>query len=435
MALSPPKASRTRDKARSTTRATRAVPEAAKPHAGRKAGGGTLTDIRGASRLAIDAVTGITDIVEAMHRNIAGLAPIVGNQPTGRSPGIAALVYGSVRGVTRVVGIGLDAVLKQVTPALRHLGPLPQREATLAALNGVLGDYLEKTRNPLAIPMHLRRGGHALLLEPDALAKTFPTAAASQNSKLLIMVHGLCMSDLQWLREGHDHAAALAQDLGYLPLYLHYNSGRHIGTNGEEFAQLLSELVAAWPGRISELTIIGHSMGGLVTRSACHTAHSEKLPWLKLLKHVVFLGTPHHGAPLERAGSWIDMLLGISPYTAPLASLGQVRSVGVKDLRHGRVLTPTGHHAPQMPPLPAGVKCFAIAATRQVARSKTGRSLRGDGLVPVRSALGQHDSPELALPIPASRKAIVYDANHFDLLSKPTVCDQLRNWLGKGRTE
>jgi len=394
-----------------------------------------LTDIRGASRLAIDAVTGITDIVEAMHRNIAGLAPIVGNQPTGRSPGIAALVYGSVRGVTRVVGIGLDVVLKQVSPTLRNLGPMPQREATLAALNGVLGDYLEKTRNALTIPMRLRRGGHALVLEPNALAKAFPKATASRSARLLIMVHGLCMNDLQWMREGHEHGAALAQDFGYVPLYLHYNTGRHIGTNGEQFAQLLSELVAAWPGRISELTIIGHSMGGLVTRSACHVARRENLSWLKLLKNIVFLGSPHHGAPLERAGSWIDMLLGISPYTAPFARLGQVRSVGVKDLRHGRVLTPHGHQAPQMPPLPARVKCFAIAATRQAASSKSGRSLRGDGLVPVRSALGEHDDPELALPIPARRKAIVYDANHFDLLSKPAVYEQLRNWLGQGSAE
>ena len=28
------------------------------------------------------------------------------------------------------------------------------------------------------------------------------------------------------------------------------------------------------------------------------------------------LGTPHHGAPLERGGTWIDTLLGVSRYSA-----------------------------------------------------------------------------------------------------------------------
>ncbi len=408
----------------------RTAPRVTKTLADGKSATSTLTDLQGASRLTIDAITGITDIVEAMHRNIIGLAPVVGRQPTGRASGVAGLVYGGVRGVTRVVGLGLDTVLKQVTPVLRHLRPLPQREALVAALNGVLGDRLEDAQNPLAIPMSLRHKGHALQMESHALAKAFPEAAARQDSKLLIMVHGLCMNDLQWLREGHDHGAALAQDLGYVPLYLHYNTGRHIGTNGEEFARLLSELVAAWPARVSALTIVAHSMGGLVTRRACQVACREKLPWLKLLKHVVFLGSPHHGAPLERAGSWIDMLLGISPYTAPFASLSQVRSAGVKDLRHGRILNSREHQRPEMPPLPAGAKYFAIAATRQAAGAKAGRSLRGDGLVPVRSALGEHDADRTSLKIPATRKAIVYDANHFDLLSKPAVYDQLRLWLG-----
>src|SRR5213075_2020262 len=108
--------------------------------------------------------------------------------------------------------------------------------------------------------MSIRRDGRTLSLDRDALAEGFPDA----TGKVLVLVHGLCMSDRQWLRRGHDHGAALARDLGYTPVYLHYNSGRHVSENGRELAQLLDQLVSAWPVQIDELVLIGHSMGGLV---------------------------------------------------------------------------------------------------------------------------------------------------------------------------
>ena len=55
------------------------------------------------------------------------------------------------------------------------------------------------------------------------------------------------MNDLQWSRDGHDHGTALAADLGYTPLYLHYNTGEHISTNGRRLANLLESLVQEWP--------------------------------------------------------------------------------------------------------------------------------------------------------------------------------------------
>ena len=371
----------------------------------------TASDLQGASKLVVDAVRGVTDIVEDMHRTIMGLSPIVGQATTGRTKGITGLVYRSVRGVTQAVGLALDAGLAQMSPLFHGRGALPHREAMQAAVNGVLGDYLVASMNPLAIPMPLRQHGKPLVLEGQT------------GGKLLVLVHGLCMNDLQWLRDGHDHGASLAQDLGYTPVYLHYNTGRPIALNGQEFADALEQLVKDWPVRVSELAIVGHSMGGLVTRSACGFAKEARHAWLGRLKKLVFLGTPHHGAPLERAGSWLDFLLGVSPYSAPLARLGLVRSAGIKDLRHGKV---RGKDLPDQALLPARVKCFVVAATQS---EVAGKRLQGDGLVPVNSALGHHKDPAMSLPIPAARQCVVYATDHFDLLSSPVVYQQLKHWL------
>ncbi len=129
----------------------------------------------------------------------------------------------------------------------------------------------------------------------------------------------------------------MAQAIGATPLYLHYNSGRHVSQNGRAFAALLQQLVERWPVPVDELLIVGHSMGGLVARSACHHGATAGQGWRKHLKKLVCLGTPHHGAPLERGGRWIDMLLGLSPYVAPFARLGKARSAGITDLRFGNL--------------------------------------------------------------------------------------------------
>lgn len=388
-------------------------------------------DLRGAGRLVIAAVTGVTDVVEGMHRNIAGAAPIVGTVPRGRAGGIAGLVYGSIRGITQAVGLGLDLALALLKPPPGGENSSPRREAILAAINGIFGDYLVASGNPLAIAMSLRQQGQALVLERRALTD----AIVTPRSKLLVLAHGLCMNDLQWRRDGHDHGAALARDLGYTAIYLYYNSGRHIADNGREFAEMLETLLREWPVPVSELSIVGHSMGGLVARSAHHYASQAGLAWPKKLNKLVFLGTPHHGAPLERAGRHIELLAGISPYTEPLSRLGRIRSAGIQDLRYGNFLEVDkqdgkGVRRPgAMVPLPSDVACFAIAASRQARPGGSRRPPAGDGLVPVASALGRHDDAALALSIPAARQAICYGLNHFDLLGSQVVYDHLRRWL------
>jgi hypothetical protein len=390
------------------------------------------TDLHGLSRLAIDAVLGVTGLVEAMHRNISAPAGVLGPAPSGPTRGITGLVYRSVGGITRAVGWGLDATLPRLAPLLGPAAHAPRRDAMLAALNGVLGDHLAETGNPLAITMALRQGGQPLTLERAALA----AALTGAGGKLLVLVHGLCMNDLQWQRQGHDHGAALARDLGVVPLYLHYNSGRHVSTNGHDLAQLLEHLLHEWPVPVRELALVGHSMGGLVCRSACRSAAQAGHTWPRRLRAMVFMGTPHHGAPLERAGSSVDTLLDLSPYTAPFGRIGRIRSAGIQDLRHGRLCDedwqPPRSRTRTPVPLPEGVRCHVMAATKQAADAprRRGSRLPGDGLVPVASALGDHADPALRLQVPPERQWVGHGLNHFDLLSSEAAYDQLKRWLG-----
>jgi hypothetical protein len=406
------------------------------------------SDLRGYARLATQATTGLADLVEAMHDTIARpLASTDAAKPR-RTGGVTGLVYGSVRGVTRLVGGGLDAVLSRLRPTVAELASSREREATLAALNGVLGDYLEGTGNPLAIAMSLRRAGRVISLEDHALCvastqnrrrtHVLDASSAQPDGKIVVLVHGLCMNDLQWQREGRDHGAVIERELGYAPVYLHYNSGLHTSSNGELFAGLLEELVARWPHRVRELVILAHSMGGLVARSAIHLGREAGYDWPRLLRKLVFLGTPHHGAPLERGGSWVDLVMGATRFTAPFRRLGMIRSAGITDLRYGNVLeehwqgrdrfahsADTRRHLP----LPRGVRCFAIAASTASKPHVLRDRLVGDGLVPVRSALGQHRDPARSLAFPRTRQWIGYRMNHLDLLSSADVSQRITDWL------
>ena len=387
----------------------------------------TAADARGVSQLTVDAVTGVTDIVEEVHRTITSLASPFGAPRSNRARGISGFVYRNVRRVTRATGAGFDTAIVPFAPILDRYA-VPRRDDALAILNGVVGDHLAATDNPLAIPMHLRRDGHPLALDRPV------RWAAPAPGRLLVLAHGLCMDDRGWNRNGHDHGAALARDLGYVPLYLKYNSGRSIADNGRAFADVLERLVGAWPVPVTDLVVVGHSMGGLVARSASHYAGQADHAWLRTLRTLVFLGTPHHGAPLERAGNGVDLFLGASPLTAPFARLGLIRSAGVKDLRYGTLLDERGGAA-RAPgthvPLPEGVASFAVAATKQ--RKPEGRAWTavGDGLVPVRSALGEHPDPALALAIPGARQRVFHGLGHFDLLSSHDVYAALRGWLAE----
>ncbi|ACL64374.1 PGAP1 family protein [Anaeromyxobacter dehalogenans 2CP-1] len=391
-----------------------------------------VTDLRGWGRLAFDATLGVTAVVEGMHHNIARGPWFLDAPPSARTRGLTGLVYGAVRGVTRIVGEGYDAALSRAAGRTGQASS-PRREAVLAALNGVLGDHLVASRNPLAIPMQLRSGGRPVALEPRALREAIPGA----TGKVVVLVHGLCTNHLRWRRRGHDHGAALARDLGYTPLYLHYNSGLHVSTSGRGLDEVLEALVRAWPMPLEELSLLGHSLGGLVVRSAWHQGAAAGHAWPRRLRSAVFLGTPHHGAALERGGNWIDVVLGVSPYTAPLARLGRIRSAGITDLRHGNVLDEDWQGRDRFArspdrrrpvPLPPGVRCLAVAGTTARGRGAAA-DLLGDGLVPLASALGRHRDPRRTLAFGPAGRAIAPGVGHLDLLCDPGVYARVREWL------
>ena len=391
-----------------------------------------IEQLRGATRAAVDATRGVTDLVEAMHNTIGGGPAVLGRPLATVTKAVTAPVYGATRAVTSLVGAGLDAALARVPAELDAAGV--DRHAVLAALNGVLGDYLAETDNPLAIEMELCGLDGPLSLSAEAIAGAFP-AVTEPGRRLLVLVHGSSMDETAWQRNGHDHGAVLAREAGFTPVYLRYNSGLHISTNGRSFADRLEQLLQAWPEPIAEVALLGHSMGGLVARSACAMADEAGHQWRTRLRALVTLGTPHHGAPLERGGNWIQALLGVSRYSAPFVRLAELRSAGVTDLRYGNLLDEdwadgdrfarTGD--PRTPVrLPAGVACYAIAAS--TSSGDSGRQL-GDGLVPVDSALGRHSDPARALAFPADHQRVISGANHVDLLDSAEVCTQLVDWL------
>ena len=395
-----------------------------------------VADLRGAARLAVDLTVLVTDVVETMHHNIRRRPLPLGKATHAPTRGITGFVYRRVRGVTRFVGVSIDAMLAPLVPLLagRSAEARAGRDAVVGALNGVLGDHLEASGNPLAIAMHLRHDGAMLPLEREAIARRVPHA----KSRLIVMVHGLCMSEASWTRQGHDHGQCLARDLSADVVYLRYNTGRHISTNGAELAGLLDALAEAWPVPLRELVLVGHSMGGLVIRSACAAGEAGRRAWVRRLRALVFLGTPHQGAPLERGGHGVDLLLRASPYTVAFARLGQLRSAGVTDLRHGSVLDAEWQgrdrhardgYARHPQPLSRRVPAFAIAGSLSRAASERSRAPRSDGLVPVASALGRHADAAMTVAFPASHQWTAYGTGHLDLLASKDVYARIRGWI------
>ena len=394
----------------------------------------TLHDVlRGGSAIAADATLGLIDLVEHLHATIGDRPGPLAAARSRTTRGLTGIIYRTVRGTTRALGRGAGFGLGALGTLVPDREPGARLEAFVGVLNGVHGDYLARSRNPLAIEMQVRR--HGKPVDPAALTP------AGVTGKALLLVHGLCLTDLQWHRDGHDHGRSLAHDHGYTPLYLHYNSGLHVSENGRRLAALLEDYVGRWPVPLEEITILGHSMGGLVARSACHYGRLAGHAWLHRLRRIVFLGTPHHGAPLERGGNRLDLLMDLSPYSAPFTRLGRARSAGITDLRFGNLCDEDwlgrdrfelGPDPRQPVRLPEGVSCYLLAAVLRKRRGALGDRLVGDGLVPLDSALGRHARPELTLPVPASRQCVCYGTGHLDLLGSRAVYARLSGWIGGG---
>ncbi len=310
---------------------------------------------------------------------------------------------------------------------------------TLGALNGAFGDALVRSGSELALPMTVRSHGRELTVEPEDLAEDL----AGATPRLVLLAHGLCKSDRAWrpsargLRAGRvDVARALEADLGWTALHLRYNSGLHVSDNGRRLAGLLDDLVAAWPGELTEIALIGHSMGGLVVRSACHYGEADGRAWTRSLRHVICLGTPHLGAPLEKGTNAVAWALARFPEARPFADLLNARSSGIKDLRFGACVDEDWGGADpdallwnrcrDIPFLPS-VRYRSIAGGLS---GPAGRVL-GDLLVPSASASGRGRRRRLAFG--EDDLVVLPGISHLRLVDSPLVYEQLRAWLGEPR--
>lgn len=298
-----------------------------------------------------------------------------------------------------------------------------RRESALAALNGLLGDHLDRLGHPWAIPMHLRHGQRRI--DPAC-----PEAAVGKaRGHVLVLVHGLCQSDRSWRRDGHDPGAALQRALDLTAVHACFNSGLDVARNGDALGRLLEQALSNWPVPVQTVSIIGHGLGGLVARRA---ALSPAVAWSHRLRHLVYIGTPHLGLSLDRAGHWLHRVFDLVPPGAPHQRLSELRSAGIVDLQRGHACAPAegdrrcDAHVHRSA-LPGGVLSCTMAGTSGSAMLRG--SLTSDGLVPLASALGIGAEDRLGLSRDDACRWIGEGLHHAELMNHRRLLAPLRRWL------
>jgi hypothetical protein len=401
---------------------------------------GAGSELGGLAELATEGLAGAVSRVQELHEAVArrafGPTGAAATAPREVHDAVAAGIYATVRGAATLLGAGLARAAHASGRGARLSGDARGRLA-LGALNGLYGDRLERAGNPLAVPMAVRVAGRDVPADPDALAAAFPDATA----RPVVFVHGLCESDAAWgiraAERGGTYATRVLPAVGGTPVVLRYNTGLHVSENGERLAALLEALVAAWPVPIAALTLVGHSMGGLVIRSAGHAAGARGDRWPALVSATVSLGTPHLGAPLEQATHLATRALGAVPESRPIAAVLGARSAGIQDLRHGALVSEEWSALDSNAvrrftrsdiPLLQTARHYVVAATLTAdPRHPLGRVL-GDLLVLKPSAHG----------LQGRRRVIAFTDedchhvgghDHFDLLNSPALDGLLGDWL------
>jgi pimeloyl-ACP methyl ester carboxylesterase len=396
-------------------------------------------EIAAFGQLAGDAAGGLTSQIEQMHRGIAArvwrwVGPagipvrLVHDQ-------VASRGYAAARQVTRrLVSGGISALGARQRPEAPSIERTTGGRAVVGALNGVWGDTLARHRNHLALNMTLRAGGRDVILTPGGLRQAYPHA----TSRLAVFVHGLCETDDAWMLGGTRHVPygyRLQAELGYTPLFIRYNTGLHVSENGRQLAELLEQVAQAWPTDIHEVALIGHSMGGLVGRSACH--YTQDCTWCEKVRHVFTLGSPHLGAPLEQAANAASYVLGQLPETrALLAGPLNLRSVGIKDLRYGYLTDECWegqncdaflrNSSREVPFLRTANHYFVCATLSREPGTLSARII-GDLLVLQASAWSHPKGQRLRFAV--ENYSHFGRINHFELLNHPAIYKQMRRWM------
>jgi len=391
------------------------------------------TELRALAALGFDELRLATGGIGRMHRAIAERA----FRATGPGGLVARTVHdGVTRGVYAGLGLGTRALgaATQAAVARREVPELsitPRGSALIAAIAGLRGDALEAEGSPLHQPMAVRVNGAPVPPHAEAFAAAFPGA----TERVVVFLHGLMETEFSWgARE--TYGTRLARDLDWTPVYVRYNSGRRISHNGRSLSELMQELVAAWPVEVGRIALVGHSMGGLVARSACHRAVEDGADWVGRMRHSVSLGSPHMGAPLEQAVHVLSAGLAALPETRVFANFLRRRSGGIRDLRQGSLVDedwtgcdPDALRAAacaEVPLCEGATHCFVSATITRSGRHPLGRLL-GDVLVLTPSASGR--SRTRRIPFDEEYGMHVGGAHHFALLNHPAVYEKLRSWL------
>lgn len=336
--------------------------------------------------------------------------------------------------------------------AQRFLRSYPgHRDEALAVVNGAVGDRLHERGSALATPMRLFHGREPWLLDDP------PVAVPNAKPRVCLFVHGLMGSERAWRfgvsqaaepgladasERDHrrvDYAEALTEARDCTPIYVRYNSGRHISENGRALAEQLEQLRLAWPDAgFAELSIVSHSMGGLVTRSACHYGLEAGHGWVDRLQRVFLLGVPSRGAPLEQLAHVTAFTLESiwNPWTKLIGKAINLRSAGIKDLRHGFVLDEDWRHVdldrlafpvPIKPRDPLHVRWYVAAGTIGPSKSGLARTI-GDGLVRSSSAQGWSHDPRARELLPPAEVREFESTSHIGLMNDPAVLAQMLEW-------
>jgi pimeloyl-ACP methyl ester carboxylesterase len=407
--------------------------------------GDRVAELHALTRLAAEEVGGAVGGGGSMHRAISdrvfraverGVGPSAAPVKVAHDA-ISGGVYAAVRGATTVLGAGADVALR-VRDAGDAPAPSTTRRGSLAIgiLQGLRGDALEREQNPLAQPIAVRVDGRVVSARREALAAAFPRA----TPWIVVFLHGLMETEFSWRIGAGDHGetygSRLERDLGCTAVDVRYNSGRHISENGRSLAELLEAVVAEWPVEVEQVALVGHSMGGLVARSACRLAAQDEAAWVRKVRHVVSLGSPHFGAPLEEIVHVASAALGALPETRPFSNFLRRRSSGIRDLRRGSLVDedwrdrdPDALRAAvcqEVPLLEDATHCFVAATVTRSPRHPVGR-LIGDLLVLEPSASGRSRTRRVGFR--AEHGAHLGGATHFALLNHPVVYEKLRGWL------
>lgn len=289
-----------------------------------------------------------------------------------------------------------------------------------SAMNGVLGDKLHDWDHPLTQTMEIvDEHGHK-----ESLARL---ADGSQQG-VVLFIHGLCLSEYDWQSPAHSDFVETLRSQGFGVAWLRYNTGLPIWENGELLSQIIEE---DWSNARTEnkaIRLIGHSMGGLILRSAVHHAkHDFHHKWVSALTHSAYISAPHDGAPLEKIGDMANKLLGNTAYTKPLMALGNIRSRGIRSLRHGNVTKPDNPKEHQSP-LPFHEECDHLLVGALLNQDPSNVWV-GDGLVPEKSAMGGPHFPEYHYRV---ERVMLDDVGHLKMLHDKRTYDAIQQWFNAG---